>query len=143
MRQLGNDLFLLDFEEIRRTLYCNFRSATRNFSGFTLSVEFYKRNLNLKTRLNYNGGSFCCCISSKKSEKLHRVHLDSKFNMFRKVKLFGEPSFRGSFTKTRLNPARTEWAISLPRAILFLWRNLLHYERCKFKFKLLVAVSPP
>lgn len=91
MRQLGNDLFLLDFEEIRRTLYCNFRSATRNFSGFTLSVEFYKRNLNLKTRLNYNWGSFCCCISSKKSEKLHRVHLDSKFNMFRKVKLFGEP----------------------------------------------------
>ena len=42
-------------------------------------------------RLNYNGGSFCCCISSKKSEKLHRVHLDSKCNMFRKVKLFGEP----------------------------------------------------
>lgn len=38
-------------------------------------------------RLNYNGGSFCCCISSKKSEKLHRVHLDSKCNMFRKVKL--------------------------------------------------------
>lgn len=40
-------------------------------------------------RLNYNGGSFC--ISSKKSEKLDRVHLDSKRNMFRKVKLFGEP----------------------------------------------------
>lgn len=58
-------------------------------------------------RLNYNGGSFCCCISSKKSEKLHRVHLDSKCNVS-KSKIVWGTSFRGSFTKTRLNPARTE-----------------------------------